>query len=271
MVFRSDCADDLAVSLPDFIRDHMEDLLLQWEAFAQTLLPSVDRVGLRDDAENLLKAIAADMETPQSADQQRLKSEDSRVRELTALPRPADVHASARHEIGFDIDQLVAEYRVLRASVIRLWMEKVGPLDLPALEELTRFNEAIDEAVAESVARYSATAERAKDLFLAVLGHDLRTPLSAVLAAANILLRSESEDTGTVKAAALILRSSTRMTQMISDLVDFTRTRLGNGLPLVRVPMDLGLVAQQVIEEIEAAHPKCTVRGIFVAVGTMHA
>jgi signal transduction histidine kinase len=102
--------------------------------------------------------------------------------------------------------------------------------------------------------------ERAKALFLAVLGHDLRTPLSAVLAAANTLLLAEGEDNRTVKTAALILRSSARMSQMVSDLIDFTRTRLGDGLPLDRRPLDLGVASQEAIEEIQAVYPEHTVR-----------
>ena len=246
--------------LAKFIQGHMEELLSDWESFAQTLLPAgktLNQAALRDDAENLLRAIALDMETAQSPAQQALKSKGGR-RSLESLT--PNRHAHDRYAIGFDLDQLVGEYRAVRASVTRLWTRKVGQADYAALEELTRFNEAIDEAMADSVARYSAIVERAKSLFLAVLGHDLRTPLSAVLAAANSLLLAEDENNRTVKTAALILRSSAHMSQMVSDLVDFTRTRLGDGLPLVRRPMDLGVAAQEVIEEIQAVYPEHTMR-----------
>jgi signal transduction histidine kinase len=241
----------------------MEELLLEWETFAGTLLPSgktVDRAGLRDDAENLLRAIALDMEGAQSMEQQSLKSRGGRLREISLSPRPANTHAHDRYAIGFDLDQLVAEFRALRATVIRAWIQKVGQTDQSALQELTRFNEAIDEALADSVGRYTAIVERTKNLFLAVLGHDLRAPLSTVLSAANTLLRSEDESSGTAKAAAIIARSSKRMGRMVSDLIEFTRTRLGDGIPLVRVPMDLGVVIREAIEEIEAAHPGHVVR-----------
>jgi len=136
----------------------------------------------------------------------------------------------------------------------------MGQADRAALEELTRFNEAIDEMLADSVTLYTEIVERAKNLFLAVLGHDLRSPLSAVLGAANVLLRSEDSTDRTVKTAALILRSSTRMGQMVADLIDFTRTRLGDGVPIVRAPMDLGAAIHDVIEEIGVAHPQHTLR-----------
>jgi signal transduction histidine kinase len=248
--------------LSNFILDNMEDLLGEWESFAQTLLPlgkTLNQAALRDDAENVLRAIALDMETAQSPAQQALKSKGGRPGGRT-FEFSSHTHAHERYAVGFDVDQLVAEYRAVRASVIRLWTQKMGQADRSALEELTRFNEAIDEMLADSVARYSAIVERAKNLFLAVLGHDLRSPLSAVLAAANTLLLSEDESDRTVKTAALILRSSTRMGQMVSDLIDFTRTRLGDGVPLVRLPMDLGVATEQAIEEIEAAHAQHTVR-----------
>ena len=238
----------------------MAELLSEWESFAQTLLPpgkTLNQAGLRDDAESVLRAIAQDMETAQSPAQQALKSKGGRPGDRS-LELSSHAHAHDRYAIGFDVDQLVAEYRAVRASVIRLWTRKMGQADSSTLEELTRFNEAIDEMLADSVARYSAIVERAKNLFLAVLGHDLRTPLSAVLAAANTLLLSEDESNRTAKTAALILRSSTRMGQMVSDLVDFTRTRLGSGVPLVRLPMDLGVAAAEAIEEIEAANPQHT-------------
>jgi signal transduction histidine kinase len=247
------------VRLSIFIRENMEQLLGEWELFARELLPpgkTLNQAALRDDAEALLRAIALDMETAQNRAQQTLKSKGAS--RLTGLS--SHTHAHDRYAIGFDINQLVAEYRAVRASVIGLWTQSLGQADRAALEELTRFNEAIDEMLADSVILYSEIVERAKNLFLAVLGHDLRSPLSAVLSAANALVLSEESSDRTVKAAAMILRSSTRMGQMVSDLIDFTRTRLGDGVPIVRAPLDLSAAIHEVIEEIGIAHPGHTLR-----------
>ena len=241
----------------------MEQLLSEWESFARELLPTgkiLNQAALRDDAETLLRAIALDMETAQSRDQQAQKSKGGGRGEDRSLELSSHTHAHDRYAIGFDVNQLVAEYRAVRASVIRLWTQKMGQADRSALDELTRFNEAIDEMLADSVTLYTEIVERAKNLFLAVLGHDLRSPLSAVLGAANVLLRSEESNDRTVKTAALILRSSARMGQMVSDLIDFTRTRLGDGVPIARSPMDLGVAIHEVIEEIGIAHPQHTLR-----------
>jgi signal transduction histidine kinase len=249
--------------LSQFIRENMEQLLSEWEVFAQQLLPpgkTLDQAGLRDDAETLLRAISHDMETAQDLEQQILKSRGAGKSTDPSLKLTSHTHAHDRYNIGFDINQLVAEYRAVRASVTTLWTQKMGAADRSALEELTRFNEAIDEMLADSVLLYTAIVERAKNLFLAVLGHDLRSPLGAVLGAANALLRSEESNDRTVKTAALILRSSTRMGQMVADLIDFTRTRLGDGVPISRLPMDLGAAIQEVVEEVGAAHPQHTFR-----------
>jgi signal transduction histidine kinase len=252
-------AGSRAVTLSVFIRENMEQLLSEWESFAQELLPPgkmLNQAALRNDAETLLRAIALDMETAQNRTQQTLKSKGGGRVAAGSLPLSSHTHAHDRYAIGFDINQLVAEYRAVRASVIGLWTQNLGHADRAALEELTRFNEAIDEMLADSVTVYAEIVERAKNLFLAVLGHDLRSPLSAVLSAANALVLSEESSDRTVKTAAMILRSSTRMGKMVSDLIDFTRTRLGDGVPIVRAPMDLGVAIHEVIEEIVSAHPE---------------
>lgn len=244
-----------------FIRENIEQILGDWEVFARELLPpgkTLNQAALRDDAETLLRAIALDMETVQSREQQSLKARGRGRLADQSLALSSHTHAHDRYAVGFDVNQLVAEYRALRASVIALWTGKMGKADKAALEEVTRFNEAIDEMLADSVFLYTDIVERAKNLFLAVLGHDLRSPLGAVLGAANLLLQSEGSDDRTVKTAALILRSSTRMSAMVSDLIDFTRTRLGNGVPIVRSQMDFGAAIHEVVEEIRVAHPEHT-------------
>jgi hypothetical protein len=107
--------------LSKFILDNMEEILSEWEFFAQTLLPSgktLNQAALRDDAENLLRGIALDMETAQSAAQQALKSKGGRLGDRSLEPF-SHTHAHDRYSIGFDLDQLVAEYRASRRAVTR--------------------------------------------------------------------------------------------------------------------------------------------------------
>jgi signal transduction histidine kinase len=75
------------------------------------------------------------------------------------------------------VAQLVSEYRALRCSVLSLWGAG-GNGDLSMhMADVTRFNEAVDQALAESVARYEFMVKQSQNMFLAILGHDLRNPL----------------------------------------------------------------------------------------------
>jgi hypothetical protein len=96
---------------------------MEWEAFAATLLPGaagMTPLALRDHAQPILEAVAKDLRTPQSREAQSEKSK-GRARTLPgASATAAQTHAVLRARSGFDINQLVAEYRALRASVLRL-------------------------------------------------------------------------------------------------------------------------------------------------------
>ena len=104
------------------------------------------------------------------------------------MPRklPHKSHAVLRARSGFDINQLASEYRALRASVLRLWTESCQPDDIN-LEDVIRFNEAIDQALAESIGFFSEQVERARNLLLGMLGHDMRNPLNTIQMTASYL------------------------------------------------------------------------------------
>jgi signal transduction histidine kinase len=125
--------------------------------------------------------------------------------------------------------------------------------------QLSRFNEAIDQAVHESVVRYAGEVNRARDMFLGILGHDLRAPLGATVLSAHYLLRSEGLSGEQLKAAAAILRGGTQIQKITSDLLDVTRTRFGGALPIEPKPMNLFHSCQQVVEEAQAFHPDRTI------------
>jgi signal transduction histidine kinase len=97
--------------------------------------------------------------------------------------------------------------------------------------------------------------DRLRDLFVGVLGHDLRNPLAAITLGAAALLNGGTLGDKDAEGIARIARSADRMTRMIHQLLDFTRTRLGSGMPIARRACDLNAIVRQVIEEAEAAHP----------------
>jgi hypothetical protein len=140
--------------LAEFIDANQERILEPFDSFAQRQAPAADGVDaktLRDHARQILDAISADIretQTPQEASEKSMgEAPVSLGHRLTA----AEMHGALRQELGFDINQTVSEYRALRASVTRLWLESRPQLGKPAIDDLVRFNEAIDQAVAESV------------------------------------------------------------------------------------------------------------------------
>lgn len=249
--------------LADFIRANREPILAEWEAFARTCAPAsgtMDVAALRDHANEMLTVIAKDLATTQGPLAQSAKSKgqapDPSPDEATA----AGEHGAGRAESGFTVDQMVAEYRALRASVLRLWTRARGELTAADVEDLTRFNEAIDQSLAESVARFDEDVEHAKETFLAILGHDLRTPLGAIYSSATFMLETGELEEPHRTLTARIAGSAKRTTAMVGDLLDFTRSRLGGGIPVVRAPMSLGKVVHDAVDEISAAHPRSRIR-----------
>ncbi|MGE5100829.1 MAG: sensor histidine kinase [Deltaproteobacteria bacterium] len=205
---------------------------------------------LRDDAQRMLRFVAADMERPQSEDERAVKGRGRKApgNEETA----AQTHGRLRLSQAFDMPEMVSEFRALRASVLRLWStQEEAALD-PS--EMLRFNEAIDQILAESTQRYASDMERSRELLLAVLGHDLRNPLSSIRMSAEVLAQTDL----TARQKQLIdgiIRGSERMRTMIHDLLDFTRTRLGAKLVVSAERCDLAAVCRSIADETRLGHP----------------
>jgi two-component system sensor histidine kinase/response regulator len=96
---------------------------------------------------------------------------------------------------------------------------------------------------------------RLNELFTAVLGHDLRNPLSAILNSANLLERVSKEDV-VKQTSARMVNSGKRMSRMIDDMLDLTRARLGGGIPLRRQDTDFSMIALRVIQEAQVSFPR---------------
>lgn len=210
---------------------------------------------LSDHANEMLTVIAADLKTPQSGQEQAEKSKGLAPAPGGAVPTAAEKHGTGRAESGFTMEQMVAEYRALRASVIRLWSKEQGEITQTDLDDLTRFNEAIDQSLAESTARFTSDLDHSKEMFLAILGHDLRTPIGAVMTSAKFMLETQELTEPHLTLTMRIVSASTRMNQMVGALLDFTRSRLGRGIPVTPAPMNMGKVVHDVVNEESAAHP----------------
>jgi len=242
--------------LSEFILRDMESILVEWEAFAATQFPASANPGqltLRDHAQQILEAVARDLSTSQTRQAQADKSK-GRARKLKGAPETAaETHAVLRAKSGLDINQLVAEYRALRASVLRQWMDACP--DELSLDDIVRFNEAIDQAIAESIAFFSAQVEEARNLLLGMLGHDMRSPLSTIQMTAKYLAALNAGDEVSVAASRLI-RSGASMKALLDDLVDFSRTKLGLGINITLANVDLAVLFADEMEQLRGAHPR---------------
>lgn len=249
-------------TLAQFITSATNEIASEWEEFARKYLPAASSINLqarRDHVVGMLQRIAQDLDTPQTKREQSDKSkgmDDGLVTSATA----ANAHGTDRAAHGFTPTEVIAEFRALRASVLRLWSEAQGEFSRANLTDVMRFNEAIDQLLAESMSRYALDVENSKDLFLGVLGHDLRNPLGAIMMSASVMMTQEGPEWSHYTTASRILNAGTRMDQLIGDLVDFTRSKLGAGIPISRTACDLEQVARQTVEEIRAFHPECVVR-----------
>lgn len=242
--------------LADFITQNMEPILVEWEAFAATQFPAASHMTpriLRDHARQILRAVAKDLTTSQTAEEQSEKSQGLAPQPPDEPETAAQTHAVMRARSGFDINQLVAEYRALRASVLRLWAKACLPSS-PDLDELIRFNEAIDQAVAESVSFFSAQVERARALLLGMLGHDMRNPLQAIQMAAAALSKLNAGEQVT-KAAASLITSGGRIATLLNDLVDFNRAELGLGISIEASHVDLGTLFSGNLDQLRGTYP----------------
>ena len=247
------------MKLSSFISDNVNAIVDEWERFARTLLPvgkTMTRLALRDHCRDMLLAIARDMEAPENSKERSERSKRS-GQPCAPLEKAAEEHGALRQMAGFNLVQLVAEFRALRASVLSRWRQaqEAGAV-APEIEEIMRFDAGIDDALAESIERYSRELSTSRDMFLAMLGHDLRGPLSVINMSTLLLGKPDLDQAACDKALTRIKRASGEMSRLVTDLLEYTRTRLGRGIPIERSVCDLGLLCEEVVEAIRAGYPE---------------
>jgi signal transduction histidine kinase len=240
-----------------FIDNNIEPILQAWEDFARTIEPpalTMDDTELRDHARQMLHAFAADLRTAQSDHERAAKSMGLGKR--GPGDTAAETHAEARLLSGYTVVQLVSEYRALRSSVLTLWAADIGRAQDAHMAEVTRFNEAVDQALAESVARYDDMVKQSQNMFLAILGHDLRNPLGTVVTGSSFLMQAVDIAPKYVLVATRMFNSAKRMSKLINDLIDFTRTHLGPGIPIRVKQGSMVALCDEVVNELRTFHPE---------------
>ncbi|MEA5452163.1 sensor histidine kinase [Leptolyngbya sp. CCNP1308] len=251
--------------LAEFILGNVEPILVEWETFARSLEPgsNMTKPALRDDAGAILRTTARDMQVGQSPAQQVSKSKGNggvSSDESDRLDHASAMHGAERVGSGFDIMEVASEYRALRASVLRLWRKSHPHFDIDDIDDITRFNESIDQSLAVAIGSYTNRVDQSRRMFLAILGHDLRNPLNCISMAAQLVSRTTAENPSSAKALSVIETNTQAIMQLIRDLTDFASTGLGSAMPLTCGPVDLEKLCRKVFEGFCLAHPQRNLR-----------
>ena len=264
----------MSMRLSVFIEQHKESIVQSWENFARTISPpalTMDRTGLRDHVSLILDSIIVDLDTAQTPQEQSQKSWGEAPAPNT--PSHAHAHAADRLASGYTVFQLISEYRAMRASVLRLWAANSPAVMWSDAGDVTRFNEAVDQALAESVMRYASLVEstiqvqkiaevelrqsnRHKDDFLAMLAHELRNPLAPIGTAAQLLVMSPGNEVMVRQVSAIINRQMSHLTHIVDDLLDVSRITRGL-VELHTEPLDLKLIVSSAVEQAQALIEAC--------------
>lgn len=257
------CSKIRCMRLPNFILENIELILQEWEDFARSLSPgrTMGAVALRDHAEAILRACVRDMESAQTVSQQASKSKGHGGAGGDASERLEDassLHGIGRVGSGFDLNELVSEYRALRACVLRLWRESRPSAEENDLDDITRFNESMDQSLARAVASYTKRVDQSRRMFLAILSHDLRNPLNSISMSAQMASARSRVDEQSSKALSQIETSVEAISRLVSDLLDFAAAGLGAGIPISVAPVQLAPLCREVLGELQTAHPDRT-------------
>ncbi|WP_407755299.1 ATP-binding protein [Archangium sp.] len=170
------------------------------------------------------------------------------LRELRANPRTAAIPIillSARAGEEATVDGLRSgadDYLVKPFSARELLARVEGCLRL-ARERAERERLALDRAEFEQH-------------LIGIVSHDLRNPLSAITLSATTLLREPGLGERQRRSLGRIYASAERANRMIRDLLDFTKARLGGGLPIQCAPLDFHVLGRQVVEELQVSNPE---------------
>jgi PAS domain S-box-containing protein len=196
----------------------------------------------------------------------RFRGLNQLLADMDGLPVEAHLGKAAREVLpGLPIDEMEGAWReILRTGRPVLDVELAGETPAAPGKRRTWLESwypvrSGDDILGIGALVREVTAEREADEFqrnvLGIVGHDLRTPLSAIANGAHLLVRADDLPPERIRLAGRILANAARMERIISMLLDYARVRGGHGLPLHRRPCDLASIVDAVADECEAAHP----------------
>jgi signal transduction histidine kinase len=113
----------------------------------------------------------------------------------------------------------------------------------------------VGAVLASSLREQGQKEMKLREELFSVVSHDLRNPLGAIVASGQLLLRSKTLHPADSEKVNRIIRAAERMSHLILQLLDFSRSRLGGGLPVDLTEASLNRICEQVIDELRAANP----------------
>ncbi|WP_437756215.1 ATP-binding protein [Sorangium sp. So ce1389] len=246
------------------LRERKDELMRQWTSCIRhdPKIPqasALDEEELRDYTPRLLEdlidslAQSAQPGTPGGASGQEIGSSEA-----------AKLHVSHRLAQRYSLAEELRELGALRSVIIDMFVrERVILGDGEAQLVHSALDEVMVTAAVEVERTTSAELRRdvaLRELFIAILGHDLRTPLSAVRFATATLLKHEDVTAAVARLVQRIAASNDRAVRMVEDMLDLTRVRCHGGLPVEPKQVDLRSICRQVTVELELSHPEHTIR-----------
>lgn len=242
--------------LADFLDRYRDAIVDEAAEFAKSLpsLKNATDETLRDHFAQCLEAIATDIRAPQSRTQAIEKSQGKAPRGPATTA--AEEHGVARANSGLTTSQLVSEYRALRASVLRLWLDHHADSG-HIVDDITRFNEAVDQALAESIVRFEEQVDSWRHIFLGVVGHDLRTPLNAMALTGEVLRIKTPE--ALHRHVDVVAKGTKRIGSMLDSLLEYSNSQVGTPMPLAREEASLCAVSEDELEIVRAAFPEAQI------------
>lgn len=173
---------------------------------------------------------------------------------------------------AYTLDQVITEHRLLRETILDVFDKQTCSLNK---SELSKLLEAIDYAIVQSASEFAAKlgfekARRVNELetevnhlkservlresFVATLTHDLRTPLTAIKASGEVILKMAEDENLTRTLAARIVEGAIRVDKMIRDLLDANRIRAGQQLPLRVAHCDFSEILRSSLDDLKSVH-----------------
>lgn len=238
--------------LHEFMRANIEAILAIWEQEFNHRTSTVNPMELgarRALTRKILLGIASEIETGSAV------PFDSLLQAPIGGATSASNHGDQRLAIGYTLQQLQAEYRILRQVVTSEWMKVCRSWSMQEIVDMATFNAALDRALGASTSAYVAGLDRSRDLFIGVLGHDLRGPINAALMSIFIVGRDPALSEQSIAALSRSERSVRQMNDLVSELLDFVSGHFGLHRHLSVADISMTKICEEAISDAQIIYP----------------